>query len=221
MRDVFIVFLFLRVKKNNNIFRYLIIISFGVFLLLAASRGAILSVFLAIIIYFLRYINIRNAFFIAFFVLLFLLIGSGLVLGYIDFSLITDREITEDTGRNLIIDDYLNKFSETYFLLGTGVSINAGRFKSELAYLDVILMSGIGAIGFFIYLIRSLYFSVRHSRAIFGWPEILFLYISIVSLVEGYVSNIASILSILFYMLPALFVIKMRNLRYIYKANCC
>ena len=153
--------------------------------------------------------------------LLFLLIGSGLVLGYIDFSLITDRELTEDTGRNLIIDDYLNKFSETYFLLGTGVSINAGRFKSELAYLDVILMSGIGAIGFFIYLIRSLYFSVRHSRAIVGWPEILFLYISIVSLVEGYVSNIASILSILFYMLPALFVIKMRNLRYIYKANCC
>lgn len=190
-------------QSQKIISKYLYIVSsfiLLVFIFLAFSRGVILSVSAVTIFSLFKFGR-------KFKLLLVLFVGLigfyYLLFGKIQ-SLDLNRDVFEDTGRLLIFQEYYIALSERLFFFGTGVSIEMGRIKSELSYLDVWLSSGLGLLGFLLYLFRSLYLSFRLSDVQSIWATSLFLYICISSIFEGYVANVASIPSILFYIIPAI-----------------
>lgn len=205
----FLLFFFFK-KRNDH--RLLVIVDFlaiavSVVLLAATfSRGAILSVVSVFLLYFAK----KGFFRAVFFALIILFFVYFLITGLIDYSGLANRDILEETGRSVIFRTYLDAFQETYLIVGTGVALDSGRIKSELSYLDVMLFAGVGFWGLFLFVGRSIYFVFKQSIQMWSWVEVVFLNIVVISFFEGYAANIASMPSMLFYMLPALIFSKIK-----------
>lgn len=201
----FILFFHFFTISNNN-FKKIICLLFlfvlAVFLFLGFSRGALLST--AVACFYLlfkmggkRVLLISFAF--CFFVFLFYIFKFDF------FEAGANRDLFEETGRRLIFDSYFHELSERYFFIGTGVSKEAGRIKSELAYLDVFLMTGsLGIVGFMIFIFRTLYMSISLVSKDSFWLVSVFIYIVFLSIFEGYIASVLSLNSILFYIVSAL-----------------
>ncbi|HQT18911.1 hypothetical protein [Acidovorax sp.] len=191
--------------------KLLFLVAFGLcgfLLFLAGSRGAILSVFLVLIYLILKFKSGDK--FLLFGVLLAIISITYYIASASQFSG-ADRDLFEESGRQGIFAAYMEKFSENYFVLGTGVSQDAGRIKSELSYFDILLFSGVGSIGFFLFLISSLRQATRVKDEHLMWASASFIYIFIISFFEGYAANIASIPSLLFYLLPGIIYYNNKN----------
>lgn len=183
-----------------------------VFIFMAFSRGVILTIGLAVIFALFKF---GKGFKLS------LVIFTGLIVLYYiifndDQSLDLNRDIFEETGRLTIFQNYWKELHERTFFIGTGVSTEMGRIKSELSYFDIWLSSGIGVLGFLVYLFRSLYLSFKLKSFSTVWISSIFLYICFLSIFEGYIANIASLPSILFYILPGLIWLEYNN---IYKTS--
>lgn len=172
--------------------------SLAIYLLLSSSRGAILASIIAIwIIPF----NKRTK-------LLITVIATTCIIAYVFFlknnlSLgFAGRDIFEETGRADLFSLYAQEIIKNLFI-GVGLSENGGRIKSELSYMDIALFSGIGALGFFSFILRGVYFSItatiNSKKFGFHWSIPVFIYICIASIFEGYAANIASLPSIFLY----------------------
>lgn len=183
--------------------KYLCLILMGVlsvYLLLGGSRGAILSTTVASFFLLITSRNKKILIFLCSLLVILLIVFKDSL--FID---VPDRNIFEDTGRKAIFLDYWAELQERYFYIGTGVSLDAGRIKTELSYLDVFLMSGfIGFIGFIIFIIRSIYLSFALINRESVWLTTIYIYIVFISIFEGYAANIMSLISLLFYIIPAL-----------------
>ncbi len=192
--------------------RYVSIILMGVlsiYLLLGASRGAILST--AVASFFLLVTSRKKKTLVFSFLLLvvFLVVFRDSL-----FYDTPDRDVFEDSGRKAIFLNYWNELKERYFYIGTGVSLGAGRIKTELSYLDVLLMSGfIGFIGFVSFIIRTLYLSFFLIKKDSVWLTAVYIYIVTASVFEGYAANIMHLNSILFYIIPALIYSSFREIK--------
>ena len=211
LAGLFFVLFFCEAMQSKRGFRKYIY-SFSSFILLifvfsAFSRGVILTIGLVSIFALFKF---GKGFKLS------LLIFTGLtILYYIIFndsqSLDLDRDIFEETGRLTIFQNYWEELYKRTFFIGTGISVEMGRIKSELSYLDVWLSSGIGILGFLVYLFRSLYLSFKLKSFSTIWISSLFLYICFISIFEGYIANVASLPSILFYIVPGLIWIEYKD----------
>lgn len=173
----------------------------GFFLLISGSRAAVLAVFIVVFYLFYKTRGLSKI------LLLFFALALISVFAYIaintDFSG-SNRDFFEETGRVELYGQYLESFSDTYLIIGTGVSQEAGRLKSELSYLDILLFSGIGSLGFIVFLAISLKQAMQVKMKSILWASALFIYIAVISIFEGYAANIGSLPSLLFYLLPGI-----------------
>lgn len=202
LSGLFFLFYFFGVRscKKWKIFDLALSALYAIFMFMAMSRGAILSAALVWLICNSRKKDKRTILLGAF----LLMILIGLLAGNMDTFSIFGRDITESTGRGDILNEYLSEYQNTYLIFGTGVSPNSGRLKTELSYADIILFSGVGALGFFLFLFRSLYIVFISTSDRSRSYQAVFLYIIIISILEGYAANVASMLSLLMYIIPGL-----------------
>lgn len=110
------------------------------------------------------------------------------------------RAILEETGRVVIFQNYMHALDQKLVVIGTGFSPEGGRIKSELAYLDLLLSTGVGAVGMFIFLLAAAFYSYRARFNAMGaiiWPLVAAMLV--LGLVEGYLANVMSVLTIMFY----------------------
>lgn len=206
LAGLFFILFFYFINVSNNNFKKLICLSFLIvlafFLFLGFSRGALLSTAVACS-YLLFKMGGKRVLLISFSSLVFVFL---FYIFKFDFSEAgANRDFFEETGRRLIFDSYFHELSERYFFIGTGVSKEAGRIKSELAYLDIFLMTGLlGMVGFIVLIFRTLYMSVFLVSKDSLWLVSVYIYIVFSSVFEGYVANVLSLNSILFYIISAL-----------------
>ena len=190
-----------RKRKKNILFTVLLLLT--VFLFLSFSRGALLAVYVSMTSLLLSKGRVRLAIVIFF---VFAMLGLYILSGEINFYAIGNRDIFEATGRLNIFNIYVKEISNNNIIFGTGISELSGRIKSELSFLDILLFSGVGALGFFVFMVRSIYFAFE-SKAPSGpddWVGALFVYIAVISIFEGYAANIVSLPSIFLYILPGI-----------------
>lgn len=172
----------------------------SVYLILGNSRGAILSTAVASFFLLITSRNKKMLIFSCSLLVIFLIVFKDSL-----FTNVSDRDIFEETGRQTLFLNYWAELQERYFYIGTGVSLDAGRIKSELSYPDVFLMSGfVGFIGFIGFIIRTLYLSFSLINKDSVWLAAVYIYIVFASIFEGYAANIMSLNSLLFYIIPAL-----------------
>ena len=201
----FIIFLYLFSIASNGLLRisyafFMVFLAF--FLFLGFSRGALLSTGIACA-YLLFMLGLRKSMF-----LFFLLFFSAALYFWLEISIFEaafSRGFFEATGRESIFNSYISELYERYYFFGTGVSIESGRIKSELAYLDVFLMTGfLGMAGLLFFIFRTFYMSCFVASVDSCWLVAIYIYIITSSLFEGYIANIFSLNSILFYIVSAL-----------------
>ncbi|WP_373095025.1 hypothetical protein [Zhongshania sp.] len=203
----YLVFLFESIfnmgRSKTYVLQVVVILFLLVFLFAAFSRGVLLAVVFSLLFSVVKKGSIRLAIAL---LLISSLVGSFMVVFSVNsVGAMGSRELFEDTGRYDILLAYIDEILNRKFILGTGVSIDGGRIKSELSYFDIILFSGIGAVGFFAFLFRSLYFAIISGRQRDGdWVAVLFVYIFICSTFEGYAANVASLPSLFLYLLAGL-----------------
>lgn len=201
----YLLYFFFREKSKNSLLDYLIAIVFLILIINTFSRSSILSITLVYIIFYSR----RN---ILISILILFLAFSALyyLSNNMDYAKLANRDLLEDTGRIDILNRYIAALKETFLITGTGVNTEHGRIKSELSYLDIILFSGVGAMGFFVFIGRSIYLIIKDQNSSWSWIEAVYLNVIIISLFEGYAANVASIPSLLLYLLSAILISKRR-----------
>lgn len=186
-------------KKYLYLF-FMVFLAF--FLLLGFSRGTLLSTAIACF-YLLFVMGSKRVLLISFLVLIVAFLFFVFKVNIVEIGV--NRDLFEKTGRQLIFNNYFSELSERYFFVGTGVSIESGRIKSELAYLDVFLMTGfLGIAGLMFFILRTLYMSIYIVNKDSFWIVSVFIYIVFSSIFEGYIANILSLNSVLFYIVSAL-----------------
>jgi hypothetical protein len=184
-------------------FQMMILLFLLVFLFAAFSRGVLLAVLFSLLFSVVKKRNVKLA--VVLFLLVSVIVCNIFLFSLNSFGAMGSRDLFEDTGRYDMLLAYVDEILDRKFIFGTGVSIDGGRIKSELSYFDVILFSGVGAIGFFMFLIRSVYFAIKSKGGQDGdWVSVLFIYILICSIFEGYAANIASLPSLFLYLLAGL-----------------
>jgi hypothetical protein len=182
-----------------NFYSLVILVLYLIFIFLAGSRGVILSVVFAFF-----FMNIKSSIKLYAIIALLGAVVAYLYLGGSSFQLgfggFAQRSLGESTGREDIFWRYIEQISERLFI-GTGLSEGSGRIKSELSYLDLTLFSGIGVLGYFVFLFRTYYFAlITPPRSQLGWWVVpIFSYVTFSSIFEGYAANIVSLPSIFLY----------------------
>lgn len=188
----------LRSGLAGYLFWLTILILYSIFIALAGSRGVILSVVFAFF-----FMNIKPAIKLFAIIALLGVAGAYLYLGdsfQIGFGGLAKRSLGESTGRGDLFWQYVEQISER-MLVGTGLSESSGRIKSELSYLDLVLFSGVGVFGYFVFLFRTYYFAlITPLRKQLGvWVVPIFSYVTFSSIFEGYAANVVSLPSIFLY----------------------
>jgi len=196
-------FLVLAMSRLTSLYRREFVVNaflcllLGVFLILSGSRATLLSAFVAFLVTHNKLSWKVTALVVgaALAVLIYFSSYFDSVLGYT----ILNRDLLEDTGRGRRLDLYLGQILENSFIFGTGLSEEGGRIKSDLAYMDVILFSGIGSIGFFLFLGLGFYHAIK--AAVRGYLFLLpiLVYVILLSLFEGYLANVVTVPTIVFY----------------------
>ena len=187
-----------RGSRAGYFFWSIMLVIYSVFILFAGSRGVILSVVFAFF-----FMNVKSTTKLyAIFALLggaaaYLYFGNSFQIG---FGGLAQRSLGESTGREDIFWRYMSQISERMFV-GTGLSESSGRIKSELSYLDLTLFSGVGVLGYFVFLFRTYYLvlvtPLRKQLSV--WVVPIFSYVTFSSIFEGYAANVVSLPSIFLY----------------------
>lgn len=184
-------------QRSKSAFQFVIIGFLGVFLVLAGSRAALLCTFLAFLC-----TNIKMKFKVSIAVAglgMAAFIYLGAVLDGLVGQNALNRDLMENTGRGEILQGYLYQLIERSLFFGTGLSELGGRIKSELAYVDALLFSGVGALGLFLFIIMGLVHSFKASRAGFTFMFPTMIYVFTLSFFEGYLSNVMAVPTVVFY----------------------
>lgn len=191
-------------KHRNYLSASVLVISMVV-ILLTQSRGAMLGLASAIFIIILTRFSIRTSMVFIFCCGLIYFGFEYLVKFLINFES-RNIELSLDKARYDMMVNYLSIFQQNP-LLGTGLSTNEyglGRFKSELAYFDILIYSGLIGLMFFL-----LALIVRCFRFFYGFRRFslyekysfaVFFAILVMSIGDGYVSNVGNPLSIYFWL---------------------
>lgn len=188
----------LKLEQRGRFLSQLVLVGLlGVFLILAGSRAALLCTFLAFLC-----TNIKMKFKVSIAVsgiavAAFIYLGS--VLDGLVGQNALNRDLMENTGRGEILQGYLYQLIERSLFFGTGLSELGGRIKSELAYVDALLFSGVGALGLFLFIIMGLVHSFKASRAGFGFMFPTMVLVFTLSFFEGYLSNVMAVPTVIFY----------------------
>lgn len=183
-----------------KIYTGLLSVCLGMIILFSFSRSGMLSLVLAITI---LPITLRRRVISFATVILF----SAIILAALYFSdrlptILPERSILEDTGRTRLLGEYISELAKSGVLIGVGLGFESGRIKSELAYLDLLLFSGIGTIGFIIFWVMGLRSAYGVRSVYFG--SFVFSYIAVLligGLFEGHIANIVSPASLLGYVI--------------------
>lgn len=184
-------------QRRGPILQLVFIGFLGIFLVLAGSRAVLLCSFLAFLC-----INIKMKLKVS-----IATVGIG-VAAFIYLGAFLDgiagpnslnRDIMENTGRGEILQGYLCQLIERSLFFGTGLSELGGRIKSELAYVDALLFSGVGALGLFLFIITGLVHSFKASKAGFSFLFPTMVYVFTLSFFEGYLSNVMATPTVIFY----------------------
>lgn len=170
----------------------------GVFAILSGSRATLLCVFFAFLLTnnkpLWKFTSSALGLFLA-----FILYVKG-ALSSVTGSETLNRDVFEDTGRGRILQGYLIEVYDRFLLWGTGLSESGGRIKTELAYLDLLLFSGVGFWGFLFFVLAGVFYAYK-VRAYFPVLFPCMVYIGLQSFFEGYLSNVMSVLTLIFYIL--------------------
>lgn len=170
-----------------------------VFSILSGSRGVMLSLG---VVFFLSNFNALTKLLVAavVFLAIFLFYVTNIIDNYIGIDILT-RDLLENTGRSEMAVLYFNQIFDASILVGTGLSEQGGRFKTELSYFDVWLFSGIGAIGFLVFVMYGLYcsYKIQDRYGMYLFPVMV--YIAVLSIFEGYISNVVSNVTFVFYII--------------------
>lgn len=185
---------------SRSSFFHRVFLSFvlGVLLILAGSRAVLLCTFLAFLVTNVNFI--LKLFSVVFGLMLGLFLYSGSFFDKLFGKPTLNRDLMESTGRVEILSNYLSALIERSLIWGAGLSEAGGRIKAELAYADVILFSGIGSIGFFIFLILGLNYSYKASRLGYEFLFPVCVFVTILSFFEGYLANVMAVPTIIFYL---------------------
>ena len=183
--------------NEKSKFETFVLFSALISLIFTQSRTSCLSLIITICLYFFIKRCYKQIFYLLISVSLSLFIVFVLLYDVGDFSV---RDIFEQTGRELYINTYIDKFLEAP-LIGCGLSNDGliGRLKTELAYFDILTFSGlIGFLSLLIVLCRSVCWGIKNSQSnnrydIYIYPVICILTMSIG---EGFLSNVGNPLSI-------------------------
>jgi hypothetical protein len=193
-------------RGNWRVYFYLLamLVVYLIFIFLAGSRSVILSVVFAFF-----FMNVKSS---TKLYAIIALLGAAVAYVYlggssfqVGFGGFAQRSLGESTGREDIFWRYVDQISERLFI-GTGLSEGSGRIKSELSYLDLTLFSGIGVLGYFVFLFRTYYFAfITPPRSQLGWWIVpVFSYVTFSSIFEGYAANVVSLPSVFLYMTAGL-----------------
>ncbi|MFA0518961.1 O-antigen ligase family protein [Vibrio sp. 10N.222.55.E8] len=191
-------------KHRNYISASVLAISL-ITILFTQSRGAMLGLVSAFFIISLTRFSMKNS-------LVFIFFSSFVYFGFeflakmlINFES-RDVELSLDIARHEMLINYLDIF-QSQPLLGTGLSTDDygfGRFKSELAYFDILGYSGLIGLIFFLLalIVRCIRFSYGiNSLSLYEKYSFAgFFAILVMSIGDGYVSNIGNPLSIFFWL---------------------
>lgn len=192
--------LFIRTKKKLYLFFYILAVSI---LLLVQSRSAYLAFALITI-----FISVKKYKFTAVMYLLVIIasitILSKMVSMFQNESFSTrDIKLHVDASRQNIFSKHIELFLEKPIFgqgLSEGEGGSGGRFPAELAYTDILSFSGIiGSAGFFIAILLALYLgyqSLIDKKVEVEGSFYLFAAILIMSIGDGYISNIGNPLPI-------------------------
>lgn len=190
-------------KNGKNIYLLSIIVSF-LAIWLTQSRGAFLGTIVFLITYLILDKDFKN-------LLLFFIVGT---LAYFSMDIVNSLGFFEARNIEVRVDDVRMQFILKYlgmiqekplfgFGLSEGTFSEQGRFSSELAYLDI--LTSVGLIGF-IFLILALINRIYQigiliytNRTVCTYEKCgLFMFVSILimSIGDGYLSNLGNPLSI-------------------------
>lgn len=209
----FLISLWVVFDKNANMtLRIASALSAALLILMLAlcfSRGAILSLILSILFLGvpLRY---KIIFGICFGVVGFVMLVSLAV----PEDMTLNRSLSEETGRTDLFGEYINKIAEYGLVVGTGFSLEGDRIKSELSYLDILLSSGVGFIGFAYFWFLSLRDAVFARKEHLGKiASSIVVFVTSLSLVEGYLANVASFVTVTAYVSAGVCFYESRSLK--------
>jgi hypothetical protein len=190
-------------RKSKRVGVAMLVALYGFYILIAGSRGVLLAIAAALI-----FLDVRSIVRVSAIATMFLLgVVLALNAGFTQIELggFAQRDIFEQSGRGELLDLYIAEiFGRS--LVGTGLGEASGRIKSELSYLDIVLFSGIGALGFAVFLGRTfliaakLTFKYREG----GWIVVVFAYVVVASIFEGYAANVMSLPTLLLYLVSGL-----------------
>lgn len=182
---------------------------------ISQSRGSYLAIVMSMLLYLTLERDFKNLIrlvLLSFFVLpLFTIIQ----LIFSEYYQVREFTIGLDNSREIMLNKYLVMFWDKP-LLGHGLSISesGGRFVSELAYPDILTNAGlIGFSGFIMLQIITFFGIVKHYGSLSNELKCCFyVYFSILilSLGDGYISNIGNPLSIFVWLFIALSITKVK-----------
>lgn len=192
---------------KSNISKLFILLS-SVSILATQSRGALLGLVAFIFLFCLLHRKIKI-------ILLFSLVLSSVVLSYSAFiDLVNPNyqsrsyELKLDSARSKMLATHIDKFMEKP-LFGQGMSVDengGGRLPSELAYTDILSFSGIiGFLGITLAIAFKLFesFRVALTSKLEFYDECafyIFFCVIIMSLGDGYISNLGNPISLFYWM---------------------
>lgn len=166
---------------------------------LSQSRTSIVAFIATLTIFIIIEKKYKLLWYCIFLIAMLILIWS--IIGNLDGFVI--RDFTAKTGRELFIDQYYDKFLESP-IIGCGLSTENGhgRYKTELAYFDILTYSGlVGFISLMFALVISVYRTlVGCYKTILGNDNkigYVIIAVLILSIGDGYISNVGNPISLL------------------------
>ncbi|WOX05441.1 O-antigen ligase family protein [Microbulbifer pacificus] len=166
-----------------------------VMLLMSFSRAAILATSIGLFLMpFSTRLKVAVGVVFSFVAVSYFLVGVG------PDDIVVQRDVMEESGRVQILENYIAKLNEYYWVFGTGFSLDGDRIKSELSYFDVWLSTGVGFLGFGVFWLVAIVASFRVRKVGYGGlASTLLFFVLTLSLFEGYLANVSSIITVLAY----------------------
>lgn len=163
-------------------------------LVMSGSRGGVLALLLGGLFLLWRG-QTRKA--------LALAVGAGLI--WLALGPGFPRDLWEVTGRAAKLAAYLDLLNQRFWVWGAGYDAVGARVRSELSYLDLTLSAGIGVLGVALFWGATLVRALRAQAAPYGpITGAVVVFVLTASLVEGYLANVASFITLMAYLCAGL-----------------
>jgi hypothetical protein len=187
-----------KLPLSRRLWEISIVIGLLALLLLSGARAATAATAISGVMMF----NIRRHALKLLLISLILAVGvySIMALGLLEMRV--ERSLFEETGRGNIMISYIDLIDKNALLWGAGLSREGERIRSELSYLDLLTVAGVGGIAFIVFVGLSLKFALEARKHEFG--KLVFsivLFVSALSVFEGHLGGVMSVLAIIFYVM--------------------